>query len=128
MAYRQLKIQKRRANGKVRRYKNLASFNKECPKSTRSRVRSDSMLCSLENIRTLRDGSGLATVRVQPLVAYWDPAKNTHRRNPNRGTWLLHFASASVMKRHLKGRVSPTSKNGRPAPSLDGAKRRRRRR
>jgi hypothetical protein len=117
MSYRQLKIQKR-VKGKLRRYKNLATFNKECAKSTRSRVHSGSVLCMLDNVRTLRDGSGMATVRTVPMVSGNDG---------KRGTWLLHFASASVMKRHLKGRVDPVTKNGR-TPSLDGAKRRKRRR
>jgi hypothetical protein len=117
MSYRQLKVQKR-VKGKLRRYKNLATFNKECAKSTRARIHSGSVMCQLENVRKLRDGSGMATVRTVPLASGNDG---------KRGTWLLHFASHDVMKRHLKGRVSPTSVGNRPAPSLDGRKRRKRR-
>jgi hypothetical protein len=95
MSYRQLKIQKR-VKGKLKRYKNLAAFNRECAKSTRSRVHSESMLCMLENTRKLKDGSGLATVKVRAL---------TNQGTRKNGTWLLHFASHDVMQRHLKGRV-----------------------
>lgn len=126
MSYRQLKIQKRvKRTGKIRRYKNLATFNKECAKSANAAIRpSTTMMCTLENARTLKDGSGLATVRVKPLIAYWDEAKGKHKPpSLKQGTWLLHFASASVMKKHLKGRVAQAR-----AGMLDGAKRKRRRR
>jgi len=108
MSYRKLKIQKR-VRGKLRRYTNLATFNSEC--STRGRVHSESMICHLDNIRKLRDGSGMATVRVTPLT-------NQGRRKS--GTWLLHFASHDVMKRHLKKRVAQ-ARTG----MLNGTKRRR---
>ena len=97
MSYRQLKIQKKfRKGGKLKRYKNLAAFNKECAKSTRSRVHGESMLCMLKNERKLKDGSGMATVDVRAM---------TNQGSRKSGTWLLHFASYDVMKRHIKGRV-----------------------
>lgn len=117
MSYRKLKIQKR-VGGKLRRYKNLATFNKEC--STRGRTHSESVICDLTNARKLRDGSGMATVRAIPL---------TSAGVRKRGTWLLHFADYGVMKRHLKNRITMSTHGpgGKPI-HLDGPKRRRRRR
>nr|PZN18206.1 MAG: hypothetical protein DIU80_23235 [Chloroflexota bacterium] len=76
-------------------------------------MHSESALCILDNVRELRDGSGLATVRIVPL------ATSGARK---RGTWLLHFADHSMLKRHLKGRVDPARQG-----MLDGVRRRHRR-
>ena len=114
MAYRQLKIQKK-VKGKVRRYKNLRAFNTECPKRGMK-----GNVCILDNVRRLKDGSGMATVLSRPLV---DPERFKTSSKP-RGTWLLHFASFEVMKRHLRGRVDPEARLSRNV--LDGARRRRR--
>ena len=102
MSYRHLKVQKK-VGGKLRRYTNLATFNKECgSRSYKGNI------CTLTNIRKLKDGSGLATVKSES-----GPIKGRQS-----GTWLLHFASHDVMKRHLKKRVA-TARAG----MLDGAKR-----
>lgn len=114
MSYRQRKIQKK-VNGRIKRYRNLRSFNEECPKRGMK-----GNICVLSNVRKLKDGSGMATVLSRPLV---DPAK-FKTSSKARGTWLLHFASYDVMKRHLKGRVDPESRL--PQNVLDGARRRRR--
>lgn len=111
MSYRHLQVQKK-VKGKIKRYRNLATFNKECSK--RSTMGEIAMLCSLTNARKLKDGSGMATVRVEGF------RQNTDER---RGTWLLHFASYDVMKRHLKGRVSGDTKHS-PHPMLAGSRRR----
>jgi len=103
MSYRKLPVQK--SGGKTRRYRNLAVFNSECSKRSIG-----GNICTLTNIRRLKDGSGLATVKSEtgPI------------RGKKSGTWLLHFASHDIMKRHLKGRVD-TVRSG----MLDGYKRRR---
>jgi hypothetical protein len=122
MSYRQLRIQKKsKKTGHIRRYKNLASFNKECGKRAGG-VRPSSMMCSLENVRQLKDGSGMATVKVRPMISHYDDNAGKHREDRRTGTWLLHFASATVMKRHLKGRV--VEWDGRA--NLNGRKKRRR--
>lgn len=90
MAHYRLRKVTKRVNGKLRRYSNLAVFNREC--STRS-LRGN--ICDVVNIRCLKDGGGLATVKTRPGVLRARPA----------GTWLLHFASCSVLKRHLRGRT-----------------------
>ena len=103
----------KRVNGKVRRYKNLRQFNKEC--GSRGRLRN---FCTLTNLRCTKDGGGLATVHVD------------NRMFPSGdkvGTWLLHFASCSVMKGHLKKRVI-AGRGGSGEAMLRGSKRRRRRR
>jgi hypothetical protein len=105
MSYRHISAQKR-SGGKVRRYRNLAVFNKECGKRSLG-----GNICTLTNIRRLKDGSGLATVKSDTGVI----------RGRKSGTWLLHFASHNVMKQHLKGRVDP-ARSG----MLDGARKRRR--
>ncbi len=107
MSYRQREIQKR-VGGKIRRYKNFGAFIRECPKRV-----GWTNVCHLTNIRRLKDGSGLATVKVEPM--------GTPGRKGSTGTWLLHFADYSVLKGQLKGRVDPAR-----AGMLDGARRRRR--
>jgi hypothetical protein len=106
MSYRHLPVRKKTAKG-TKRFRNLRVFNQECPKRS---IRGN--ICELTNIRKLRDGSGLATVKSTPGVVGGKPA----------GTWVLHFASHSVMKGHLKNRVIETG------GSLDGAGRRRKKR
>jgi hypothetical protein len=81
----------KRVGSKTRRYRNLATFNKECP--TRG---TSGNFCSVTNTRRLKDGSGLATVVSRP----W-----TSTGGKKRGTWTLHFASYDIMKRHLKKRA-----------------------
>jgi hypothetical protein len=105
MSYRRLPVTKRTAKGK-RKYRDLAVFNAECTKRS---IRGN--ICELTNIRKLHDGAGLATVKsTRGAVGGREP-----------GTWLLHFASHDIMKRHLKNRVIET------AASLDGAGRRKKR-
>lgn len=82
----------KRVGGKIKRYKNLVSFNRECP----SRGYGGN-LCTLVNVRCTKRGEGLATVRTDSMQM---------RAKMPTGTWLLHFASCSVMKRHLQGRVN----------------------
>lgn len=106
MSYRHLPVRKKTSKG-TKRYKNLAAFNAECPKRS---IRGN--ICELTNIRKLRDGSGLATVKSTPGAVKGKPA----------GTWVLHFADHSIMKGHLKNRVIETG------GSLDGARRRKKRR
>jgi len=106
-------------SGKIRRYKNLATFNKECGKrSTRGN------LCLLTNIRCTKDGGGLATVRSTGAWLY-DGNQNIHTQygKAKSGLWRLRFASCTVMKQHLKGRVDVGA-----GKSLDGSKRRKKRR
>lgn len=108
----------KRVGGKVTRYKNLASFNKECP----SRGYKGNM-CTVLNVRCTKDGGGLATVRSARLSEqfYRKGAKPT-------GTWLLHFNSCTVMKEHLRNRVSVVQAvRAQIPPALFGARRRRRR-
>ncbi len=81
----------KRVGGKIKRYKNLAAFNKECP----SRGYGGN-LCTVVNDRCTKRGEGLATVRTTSMM---------DRTSIPTGTWLLHFASCSVMKRHLQGRA-----------------------
>ncbi len=88
-------ITKREAGGKLRRYRNLASFNKECTKRGRSGNH-----CVLTNLRCTKNGGGLATVKSEHV----HPRYSRGQKPP--GTWLLHFADCSVMKGHLRGRVS----------------------
>lgn len=88
---RQLKIQKKFPNGKIRRYKNLATFHDECPVGFSSRKN----FCAVTNTRKLRDGSGMATVVSRPY---------TNMSGRKRGVWLLHYASHDVMMRQLKKR------------------------
>lgn len=83
----------KRVGGKIKRYKNLASFNRECPSRSYG-----GNFCTLVNVRCTKRGEGLATVRTDSMMK---------RASPPTGTWLLHFASCSVMKRHLQGRVNP---------------------
>lgn len=109
--YRHIQATKRLANGKVKRYKNLAAFNKECP----SRGFGGN-ICTVTNLRCTKDGGGLATVKSSTLQLH------TVRGQRPPGTWLLHFASCSVLKAHLRPRAG-ASRSG-----LFGARRRRRRR
>lgn len=106
MTYRHLPVRKKTAKG-TKRYKNLAAFNQECTKRS---IKGN--ICELTNIRRLRDGSGLATVKSTPGAVKAKPG----------GTWILHFADHGVMKSHLKNRVIETG------GSLDGTRRKRRRR
>lgn len=103
----------KRVGGKVKRYKNLATFNREC--GTRR-----GNICHLVNLRCTKDGGGLATVRSNHPG---DPGI-FHRGAKPSGTWLLHFGDCDIMKRHLRYRVTDTG--GRF--SLYGARARKRRR
>lgn len=85
----------KRVGGKVKRYKNLASFRKEC-------LGRSGNICHLKSIRCLRDGGGLATVRSNHPG---DPGI-FHRGAKPAGTWLLHFASCAIMKKTLRDKVS----------------------
>lgn len=88
----------KRVGGKVKRYKNLAAFNKECPSRGYSGNR-----CTVTNVRCTKNGGGLATVRSDY------PGGNEriyHRGAKPAGTWLLHFASCTVLKEHLRNRAS----------------------
>jgi len=106
----------KRIGGKVKKYTNLATFNKECP----SRGYGGN-LCTVTNIRCTKRGEGLATVKTDSFMS-----------RPNRppGTWLLHFASCTVMKNHLQNRAGYAAaiKDRRSGPFLSGARRKRRRR
>lgn len=102
------RITKREAGGKLRRYRNLASFNKECTKRS-----TGGNNCVLTNLRCTRNGGGLATVKSERMHPHYS------RRARPAGTWLLHFADCSVMKGHLRGRVSYYK-----AGQLDGGRRR----
>jgi hypothetical protein len=93
--YRLRGITKRESGGRKRRYKNLASFNKECPKRGYS-----GNLCTLTNVRCVKDGGGLATVKTTRF--------GSGRSTKPPGTWLLHFASCKIMKSHLRGRAHPS--------------------
>jgi hypothetical protein len=116
LGYGRLRNITKRVGGKLRRYKNLASFNSEC--STRGIGGVTHNACTLTNLRCTKDGGGLATVQ----SVYPGPETRYARRGKPSGTWLLHFASCSIMKRHLRNRV-----RSRPG-TLAGAGRRRRRR
>jgi hypothetical protein len=96
-----------------RKYKNLAAFNRECSKHG-----SGGNSCFLYNIRCLKDGGGLATVKT---IYPGGDERIFHRGGKPSGTWRLHFASCKVMKAHLRGRVNYTS-----AATLDGSRRRKR--
>lgn len=106
--YRHLSAQKRTGN-KVKRYRNLAAFNTEC--STRR-----GNICHLVNMRCTKDGGGLATVRSNHPG---DPGIFHKGAKPS-GTWLLHFMSCGVMKKHLDRRVTHKGQ-------LGGARKRKRR-
>lgn len=109
----------KRVGGKVKRYKNLAAFNSECGKrSLRSMA-----ACTATNLRCTKDGGGLATVQTVYYGPRYHPGAKMPRGSRPGGTWLLHFASCSIMKRHLKGRVEEAR-----AGMLSGSRRRRRRR
>ena len=105
----------KRVDGKIRKYTNLATFNKECP----SRGYGGN-LCTVTNVRCTKSGGGLATVRTTSM-----------QTRPNRppGTWLLRFESCTVMKRHLQNRAGYAAaiKDRRSGSFLFGARRRRRR-
>jgi hypothetical protein len=102
----------KRVGNKTRRYKNLRQFNSEC--SSRGRFRN---FCTLTNLRCTKDGGGLATVKVDSRM---------FPSGDKPGTWLLHFASCSVMKSHLKKRVI-AGRGGSSEAMLRGSRRRRRR-
>ncbi len=85
----------KKVGGKIRRYRNLATFNRECTKRSTS-----GNACVLTNLRCLKNGGGLATVKSERMHP------NYSRRARPAGTWLLHFADCSILKGHLRGRVS----------------------
>jgi hypothetical protein len=103
MSYRHRGIVKFLPGKKGRRYRNLRQFYEECPARGVG-----GNLCEVTNLRKLKDGSGLATVKTRPGVI----------RSRAGGTWRLHFASYSILKQHLKKRVTESRKG-----MLDGAKR-----
>ena len=107
MSYRHLPVTKR-VGGKTKRYKNLAAFFAECRKFGTSAGNA----CMLTNMRCLKDGGGLATVKTIAGPFRAGPA----------GTWLLHFNSCEIMKDKLSGRVE----GPRGGRALDGSRRRRR--
>jgi hypothetical protein len=100
MSYRHLPVTKR-VGGKVKRYKNLASFNRECG-ARRGNI------CHLVNLRCTKDGGGLATVRSN----YPGDPGIFHRGAKPSGTWLLHFADCGIMKSHLRKRVTHSGQLG----------------
>lgn len=80
------------SNGKRTYYVNLAVFNKTCKTTAGGRA------CELRNLRCEKRGGGLATV-------------DAYRNSPSQGgsykdTWLLQFADCSVLKQHLRKRVT----------------------
>ncbi len=89
-------------HGKGRRYSNLAAFNRECSKRGIG-----ANICELTNLRCLRDGGGLAVVKTRPLYPDFKTIKRDSRTRAA-GTWRLHFASCTLLKQHLRGRVSET--------------------
>lgn len=89
--YRHIKATKK-VGVKTRKYTNLAVFNREC--SVRGRLGS---YCVVQNLRCLKDGGGLVSVKTTPIGSSGKWGKS--------GTWLLHFNSCEVMKRHLRNRV-----------------------
>ena len=91
--YRSTGIQKRMPNGKIVRYKNLATFHRECP----TRSRGHNLVCDLQNVRQLTDGSGMASVKV---------TKGYGKDREARGVWRLHFADYGIMVRDLKKRMT----------------------
>lgn len=104
MSYRHLPVTKFTAGGKKRRYKNLATFNKECPKrSARGNI------CIVTNVRRLKTDGCLVTVR---SVGTSDTSKKSRYLDRPTGLWRLHFADCGVMKRHLEGRVEGASQLG----------------
>lgn len=122
-SYRHLPAQKKlMKTGKIRRYKNLGAFNRECSKQ--GSASATAMMCDLVNMRKLANGEALATVAVHPPSFYGGGKART-------GTWLLHFADHAVMKQHLAKRVydmRPSSpKRGDVYDGLSGSRRRRRR-
>lgn len=116
-SYRHLPVTKKLSNGgTIKTYKNLKKFHTECSKSGSAFAR-DAMICDLQTVRCLADGSGLATIKVRKFAAGETfPTNESHKQN---GTWRLHFASCKLMKEHLKGRVDEVNAN------LDGPKRKR---
>lgn len=107
--------------GKIRKFKNLSTFNQECSKQGSS-LASKAMVCELQSIRRLHNGEGIASVKVRPLFG-------EGRKQERSGTWRLHFGSFDILKKHLQGRVTAIE-NGRPtmnAKALDGHRSRRRR-
>ena len=113
---RHLPVTKFFPSGKKRTYTSLRAFTEECP--ARSALTGNR--CVLTNIRKLKNGGGLATVKsfeMEPGIY--------HRRARPTGTWRLHFASHTLLKKFLKSRAATY---GKASGSLDGARRRRRKR
>ncbi len=113
-------VKKFKSTGKIKRYKNSGAFNAECGTSRQSPLASKAMVCELQSLRELANGEGMASIKVRPLFG--------DSKASRAGTWRLHFASYSVLKNHLRNRVTVVE-NGRPtmnAKALDGQKKRRR--
>ena len=78
--------------GRKKTYTNLKIFNSEC--SVRGGVYGNA--CELKSVHVARNGSCVATVKSIPVVG----------RSRARGTWRIRWASCSVMKNHLRRRVT----------------------
>lgn len=74
---------------KGKTYKNLREFNATCTKRG-----SRGGICTITNFRCTKDGGGLATVHEEKAL-----------RGGRDRVWRLHFASCTVMRQHLDGRV-----------------------
>ena len=109
----------KRVGGKIKRYKNLAVFNKECSKrSTRSMTS-----CEVTNYRFTRKAGCLATVKTVYYGPRYHPGAKLPRGAGQSGAWTLHFNDCGIMRRHLQGRVEDKTKDS----WLSGARKRRRR-
>lgn len=90
MAYRHLKVTRIDSeDGSKKRYSNLTAFSKVCTVRAGGRYE-----CETTKVRCLKDGGGLATVKVTPLGVTGSSSR-----------WLLHFNSCALLKRYLSART-----------------------
>lgn len=88
--YRRVDATKIGTDGRRRSYANLKAFDRDCGK----RARRADIGCTLTNLRRLRDGSGLATVKI-------------HGHRPvTPGTWRLHLDSFEGLRAYLEMRAA----------------------
>lgn len=114
-AYKQRRVTAWDERGRKRTYTSLAAFHKLCP--SHGWGGGD---CTLTNLRCLKDGGGLATVKVaaHPLARNVPP--NIHTRYSRKlRVFRLHYASCNILRNDLVGRVhdkTGTLPSKSPAP------------